>query len=128
MADYSDHTIRPLLSPDGALTDDPIAIWQPDGKQLTVMRRYFDQRGTEGTQVYNVDSQTGEATPLVVDPTYTQGGLSWSPDGGQLLMQRYPMVASGGDSTGTTSLWRYDVASKTLSKLAINGFLPQWLP
>ena len=128
VADYSDHTIRPLPAPDGAMTDDPVAIWQPDGKQLTVMRRYFDQRGTEGTQLYSVDAQTGTTTPLVVDATYTHGAISWSPDGRQLLMQRYPMANNGGNSDAQTSLWRYDIADKTLTQIATNGFLPQWLP
>jgi Tol biopolymer transport system component len=128
VADYSDHTIRPLPASDGAMTDDPVAIWQPDGKQLTVMRRYFDQRSTEGAQIYSVDSQTGDLTPLVVDAAYTHGALSWSPDGGQLLMQRYPMGNSSGNPNNSTSLWRYDAGSKTLTQIAINGFLPQWLP
>ncbi len=119
------HTLRPLPSPDGALTDDTAALWNPDGQHLVVMRRYIDDpRATPEAQVYEVDATTGEARPLVVDPMYAHGYLSWRPDGGQLLMQRYPFD----DPNGQTGIWVYDAASKALRQVAHNGFFPQWLP
>ncbi len=124
LADYNAHTLRPLVSPDGALTDDPVTVWNPDGIHLAVMRRYFDDRATNGSQVYEVDTTTGDAVPLVIDPDYVHGYLSWSPDGGQLLMQRFPLM----EPNGQTGIWVYEGSSKRLTKVAENGFFPQWLP
>ncbi|MHB8629702.1 MAG: Ig-like domain-containing protein [Aggregatilineales bacterium] len=124
VADYSAHTLRQLSPPDGALVDDPAAVWNPDGKHLTVMRNYQDGHGTPGAQVYELDALTGEATPLVVDPAYAHGYLTWSPDGGQLLMQRYPLDAPAPQ----TGIWTYDAGTKSLTQVANNGFFPQWLP
>jgi Tol biopolymer transport system component len=124
VADYTTHTLHPLVSPDGTLTDDPVAVWKPDGVHLAVMRRYFDDRATNGAQVYEVDTTTGDAVPLVIDPNYAHGYLSWSPAGDQLLMQRYPLF----EPDGKTGIWVYDAGSKRLTQVAQNGFFPQWLP
>lgn len=124
VADYSAHTLRVLAPSDGSLVDDPAAVWNPDGKHLTVTRAYQDGRGTPGTQIYELDAQTGDATPLVVDPAYTHGYISWSPDGGHLLMQRYPQS----DPNPQTGIWVYDAVTTHLTQVATNGFFPQWLP
>jgi len=127
VADFADkaaYTIHPLTPPDGALTDDSAASWNPDGAHLIVMRRYLDDRETQYAQAYQIDVVTGEAQPIVVDPQYAHGALSWSPDGGRLLMQRYPFM----QPDGQTGIWIYAAQSKTLIQVAQNGFFPQWLP
>lgn len=118
-------TIHPMDPPDNALVDDRVAVWNPDGKHLAVMRRYLDSRATEQAQIYQVDAATGESQPLVVDPNYAQGAISWSPDGSRLLFQRYPAYPT---PKAETSIWIYDAASKSLTQVASDGFFPQWLP
>ncbi len=124
VANYTTHTIQQLRPSDGSLADDPAAAWNPDGVHLAVMRRYMDARTTPASQVYELDARTGDAVPLVVDPQYAHGALSWSPDGAQLLMQRYPLNVPNGQ----TGIWTYDLQDKQLSQVADNGFFPQWLP
>jgi Tol biopolymer transport system component len=118
-------TVRPLAPPDGAIVDDSAAAWNPDGQHLAIMRRYLsDERATEKFQVYQVDATTGTSEPLVVDPAYAHGYLSWRADGAQLLMQRYPYQ----EPAAEPSIWFYDVRSKALTQVAINGFMPRWIP
>jgi Tol biopolymer transport system component len=117
-------TVRPLGASDGALTDDTDAAWNPDGKRLAVMRRYInDARFTEKFQVYEVDAETGESRPLVVDPAFAHGYLSWSADGAELLLQRFPYT----ELDAQPGIWIYDSRSRTLTKIAQNGFMPKWL-
>ncbi len=126
LADFSTDTwtIHPLSLPDDALSDDRGFAWHPDGKRLAVMRVYMDERATEQSQVYEINTTTGEALPLVTDPNYSHGALSWSPDGGQLLMQRYAFV----EPNALPGIWVYQADSKSLTQIASNGFFPQWLP
>jgi len=118
-------TVHPIKESDGTFTDDTDAEWNPDGKRLAVMRRYLnDDRFTEKFQVYEVDATTGVSRPLVVDPAFAHGYLSWSFDGNELLMQRYPYNAPDAQP----SIWIFDSRSRTLTNIAQNGFMPKWLP
>jgi dipeptidyl aminopeptidase/acylaminoacyl peptidase len=126
IADFAgeSRTIHPLRA-DDALTDDYDAVWHPDGKRLAVMRRYLnDERFTEKFQVYEVDAATGASKPLVVDAAWAHGYLSWSADGDELLMQRYPY----GSQDAQPGIWIFDTRSRTLTNIAQNGFMPKWLP
>lgn len=118
-------TVRPLPPADGASVDDAAAAWSPDGGHVAIMRRYLsDERATEKFQVYDLNLRTGEAAPLVVDPAYAHGYLSWRADGAQLLMQRFPYL----EPNAEPSIWVLDIRSKALTQIAVNGFMPQWLP
>ena len=127
VADFRDGqpTIRPLPPPDGSQVDDWLAVFHPDGTRLAVMRRYLDgERATEKYQVYEITLATGEAVPIAVDPNYAHGKISYSPDGMQLLMQRYPYL----EPDAQPGIWVYDARSRALTQIAQNGYLPEWLP
>lgn len=118
-------TIRTLKPTDGALVDDTSVAWHPDGRHLAVMRRYMnDDRTTEKYQVYEIDRVTGESRPLLVAPDYAHGYLSWSADGLQLLMQRFPWTRPD----ALPGIWIFDTRSGTVTQVAENGYLPRWLP
>lgn len=104
--------------------EDRQAFWSPDGQTLAVTRRYFDTRGTTGTQVYLIDVETGAETPLIVDPNYTHGWLAWSPDGSWLVMQRFNQAAPN----SFPEIWAYSIATGELQMLSENGMFPGFLP
>ncbi len=127
VAEFRDgeRTVHPLPPPDGAQVDDALAVFHPDGTRLAVMRRYMDgERATEKYQVYEITLATGEAVPIAVDPNYAHGNISYSPDGMQVLMQRYPYM----EQDAQPGIWVYDARSRTLTQIAQNGYLPEWLP
>lgn len=129
IADLTTRQITPLTER-GALIDDERAAWNPDGGSIAVSRRYLDERYTAGRQLYLIDPESGEASPLLVDAGYYHGYFEWDPTGGQLLVQRFPQpentLGAGGDVT--PQVWALDVASGDLTLIAENAFLPQWVP
>jgi Tol biopolymer transport system component len=110
--------------------DDSFVEWHPSGEYVTILRRYMDERITPGHQIYDVDVETGEASPLVVDERYNHSALQWNPSGDALLMQRFPMLnADGSPSTnGQPQIWVLDTSTDTLIEIAENAFLPRWIP
>jgi Tol biopolymer transport system component len=113
------------LSGDSATPiDDLQAAFHPDGTHLALVRRYLDERYTQGGQLYLLDLATLEATPLVVDDRYSHGGISWSSDGHLLLFQRYNLESQ----RDPTEIWVYTVPTGELRQAAVDGVLPRFLP
>ncbi|HLA44290.1 MAG TPA: hypothetical protein VJZ27_12685, partial [Aggregatilineales bacterium] len=105
--------------------DDSTGVWRPGHvNQLAVSRRYLDTRYTDGYQVYLLDIDSGEATPLVVDGDYNQGALNWSPDGNLLVMQRFDRTEPG----SRPQIWVYNMQTQELQLIAENAYLPGFLP
>jgi hypothetical protein len=67
---------------------------------------------------------TGMATPLVIDPTYSQSNLSVDPTGSTLLFQRFPLNKPG----ARPEIWIYRLATHQLEQIAPNGASPRWMP
>jgi Tol biopolymer transport system component len=114
--------LKPLKSKDDAVVEDRSAAWRPDGSQIALTRRYFGV--TQGAQVYLIDPVNDDEQPLVYDPQYNHGAVSWDAKGDQLVMQRYPLF---GDNP-VPGIWVYDIQTKSLRHIAKNGYLPKWLP
>lgn len=105
--------------------EDVTGVWRPQHpNQMAVTRRYFDDRYTDGPQVYLLDIETKVATPLVIDADYTHGSLSWSPDGNLLVMQRFNRVAQG----ARPEVWLYNLQTQELQLIANDAFLPGFVP
>lgn len=121
VADLSTGVFRPL-TPDETLLNDSGAAWHPDGKRVAITRRYYDERATRGEQIYLVDLATNGITQLVNDPNYSHGAITWSPDGTQLLMQRF------NHTTSLPEIWTYDMTSGRLTKVAEKAFFGRWVP
>jgi Tol biopolymer transport system component len=110
--------------------DDDVAVWHPEGDQLAIGRRYWDERYTRGLQIYLMDADTGEAEPLVTDERYAHGFFEWTPNGTQLVMQRFPQLTETGEvnTGGRPEVWTYNVETDTLTQVTENGFFPRWVP
>lgn len=125
-----DEGIVQTLTPENNALDDDVAVWHPDGDQLAVGRRYWDERYTRGLQIYLMDAETGEAGPLVVDERYAHGFFEWDAGGKRLVMQRFPQLTEQGEvnTGGRPEIWTYDTGTDTLTRVAENGFFPKWVP
>jgi Tol biopolymer transport system component len=64
------------------------------------------------------------STALTSDLDYNYGLPSWSPDGRQLLAQRFDIRQTNGDP----GVWLVDVNDGALQEIAGAGFAPSWLP
>lgn len=119
-----DKGLRTLNGRDNAPVDDRQAAWTPDGKKLAITRRYIERPTPCGPQVYLLDPENGSAEPLVPDPNFVQGAISWNPAGDQLLMQRWACT----ETDAQPGIWILDMQTKKLQQVAHNGYLPQWVP
>lgn len=122
LANLVDGTLTDLL-PDGQSSDGGAAAWHPNGEKVAITRQFQDAaRYTSGQQVYEVDLTTQTLTPLLVDENYTHGSIAYSPDGTDLLAQRYQL---GGAAPG---VWILDITTGQLSEIATDAYLPVWIP
>jgi dipeptidyl aminopeptidase/acylaminoacyl peptidase len=106
-------------------TQDRAAAWHPDGQRVAITRVYPDERFTRGDQIYMVDSFTSTVQPLIYDPQYQHGAISWSPDGSQLLLHRFPMTNR---AEALPEVWVYTLTTQALVRVVSDGFYPRWIP
>jgi Tol biopolymer transport system component len=122
IAELDNGVFRPVTDEQN-VDDGSLPAWHPDGRRLVITRQYLSgERASRGQQVYLVDLEADTIEPLIFDPEYNNGALSWDPDGTRLVIQRVPF---GG---GLPELWVYTLETGVLERAAINGFLPRWLP
>lgn len=107
-----------------APVEDTGAVWLPGGDALIVLRRYLDDRFTQGRQIYRLDLTSGEAEPLVVDPAYTCSALDLDAAGTRLVYQRFPVDQPDAEP----EIWALDLASGTQTLIITDAFLPAWVP
>lgn len=112
------------LVPDNDPSDDLEAAWLPDSKHLIVARRAEGSAGVDNPQLFSVDVASRAATPLVVDPTYSNSNLSVDPTGNTILFQRFPLDKPG----ARPEIWIYRLATKQLERVSPNGASPRWMP
>lgn len=112
---------RPLL-PDDLPGDGQPAAWHPDGRRIALLRPYLENgAGAQGQQVYLYDTGAETLDPLMVDAAYNHGALSFSPDGGYLVVQRYAF------ETRQPQIWVYEMATGRPTQIAANAYLGAWL-
>ncbi|NDJ62445.1 MAG: hypothetical protein GYB67_15055 [Chloroflexi bacterium] len=119
------------LSEPGGVIEDGRALWRPDGEMLAVARRYHDATGTRGYQIVLVDpSEGGETQTVTSDPRYANNFFWWDPTGTQLVIQRFPELDENmqPNRLGRPEIWTVDVTTGEGTQVAVNGFLPRWVP
>lgn len=127
MANLIDSSIVSLSDPPQQL-DDARAQWRPDGRRVAIARR--DESVMRGYQIYLLDPLTGEAQQITQDPRYTNMYFWWDPTGRYLVVHRFPELDENMQSNmnGLPEIWTLDTETGAMLQLAINGFLPRWLP
>jgi len=122
VADLIDNGVRDLF-PDGQSNDGQSAAWHPDGQRAALLRQYAaGGASTQGQQVYLYNVAAEALEPLIVDNAYNHGAISFSPDGGYLLVQRFSYEAL------QPQIWVYEMATGALTQIAANAYIGAWLP
>lgn len=129
IADLETQDVENLSNPDEPV-DDSQAAWNPDGLHIAISRRYTDNRYTRTRQLYlmNVEDKTIE--PLVVEERYANGAFTWDPNGESLVIQRFPELDENGqpNSNARPEIWTYTLEGQHLVQVAVNAYLPRWIP
>lgn len=114
-----------FTEPDGT-TDDIAAEWNPDGEHVTIARRYTDSRWTQGFQLYEMDIESKEISPLLYDENYSHHYFDWDNWGEQLLVQRVP-VSDSINIASRPEIWVLDTTTGELTLIAEAAYHPRWV-
>lgn len=125
MVDFNESQRTAVSGPTESPIDDMMGFWRPGHpSQLVVERRYLDDRYTDGPQLYLLDTDSDEVTPLVIDGDYNHGAVRWSADGNLLVLQRFNRRVQG----SRPEIWVYNLGSDTLQQIATDAYLPNFVP
>ncbi len=103
--------------------DVSVPVWHPAEKLLLLAQRpYF---ATFSKQLWLMPLAEGAAaTAVTSDHNFAHGGYSWSPDGEQIVYQRFALEMTN----AVPQVWVWDRESGESSLLAEDAALPRWLP
>jgi Tol biopolymer transport system component len=109
--------------------DDIAVQWHPDSTRATLIRRYSDERWTRGYQLYDIDVETGDVLPLLVDERYSHHFFTWDLTGKNLLMQRLPLLQEDGsnNSQARPEIWVLNVETGDLTRITESAYFPRWV-
>lgn len=104
--------------------EDQTGIWSPDGEWLAFRRRFIstEEFGT-GSHVMLYNRESGEVVQVTTEPDYTSSSVAWSPDGSQLVFQRYELRTAD----FLPEVWLFDVETRELRLLAVDAANADWL-
>jgi Tol biopolymer transport system component len=130
IADFSQNppSFRNLTEPSDPI-DDIAVQWHPNGTRATLIRRYSDERWTQGYQLYDIDVETGQLLPLLVDEHYSHHFFTWDLTGENLLMQRLPLLLEDGsvNAQARPEIWVLNAETGQLTKIAESAYFPRWV-
>ena len=129
LADLRSNESINLTEPDISIVDaEP--IWHPNGRDVTFIRRYYDEDSLPGSQLYLLNTDTLNLSPLSDDLRYSNNNFSWDPTGTLLGTQRFAILDEQGQRSASslTEVWAYNLVSDEWYQVATNAYLPQWIP
>lgn len=98
--------------------EDDAPAWSPDGQWIAFRRK---AAGTAmGQQLWLMRADGSDARALTTNTAAHYGPPVWSADGETLLASRH--------LSGKSEIWTIDVDSRTISRIAGNGYLPHTDP
>jgi Tol biopolymer transport system component len=121
--DLESQQIDPLMVFALGDVDVSVPVWHPTEDLLLIAQRPL--LGTYSKQLWLVrlgERVTTEA--LTADQNLSHGAYSWSPDGQQVVFQRFELEAPN----ATPQVWAWERESGQMRLIAENAALPAWLP
>ncbi len=107
------------------LVEDANVTISPDGNRLAFGRKYLDaEHWSPGRQLWVMDRDGTQARQLTFAPAFNASSIRWSPDGALLLFMRF-------DQTNVSlppEVWVTTAAGENPRQLAVEAYLPRWLP
>lgn len=122
LADFTLQSTAPLELPDAPARDFGVPAWSADGERVLIGLQTIE--GGPGRQLWLMRPDGAEAVPLVSDAAFTHGGYHWSPDGGQIVYQRFPLRVAN----AVPELFVLDLQSGEPRLLASDASSPAWVP
>lgn len=110
-------------------TDDIGVDWHPGGQQITMERRFTDERYTRGYQLYQVDVESGEIVPLLYDERYSHHYFTWNRAGSMLVVQRIQLLDDNGETNrgARPEIWVLNAETGDLIKISDQAYYPRWV-
>jgi hypothetical protein len=106
------------------IIDETLPVFSPDGRWLVFTRSFFDDRWTPGRQLWIMDWRESSIRQLTDAPDYSHSSIHWSPDGTRLVFMMFHETSP----SDPPEIWTLGVDGSDPRRLAVGGFLPQWLP
>jgi Tol biopolymer transport system component len=113
---------RDLTGPD--VIDDTLPAFSPDGSRLAFSRSFFDDRWTPGRQLWIMDWAGRGVRRLTNSPDYSHSAIRWSPDGTRIACMLFHETSP----SDPPEIWILAADGSDPRRLAVGGFLPEWLP
>ena len=104
--------------------------WQPGQNNIAVLRGSINGVHGRTEDLYIVDYETGETTPVIVTIVYDIHGASWSPSGNLLAIDRFERFTPDGSAAENSvrDIVIFDPLTGEITELDSNASEPQWIP
>ncbi|MFN2280213.1 MAG: TolB family protein, partial [Anaerolineales bacterium] len=121
--DLVEKTTQDLSS--GDFLEDLNPSFSTSGLKFAFSRKSLDpQDWTPGRQLWVMELESGDSTPLTDEVDYQHTSFAWHPDGEGLAYVRYNQATL----SESPEIWMIDTSSGEALRLIINGFAPGWIP
>lgn len=105
--------------------EDAAPVYSPDGQWIAFARKHLEgELWSLGRQLWMMRADGSGARALSDEPDYNHSAIAWSPDSISLVYMRF----NQGDFTEASEIWVSGLEEGQARRLAIGGFLPQWVP
>ena len=109
----------------GDFLEDLNPSFSPSGLAFAFSRKSLNPTDwTPGRQLWVMDPETGQSSPLTNDGDYQHTSFAWHPDGERLAYVRYNQASL----SELPEIWIIDTTNGEALRLIINGFAPGWIP
>ena len=98
--------------------------YSPWDNKIIAGRREQLINGRSSNQIWWIDLTSSKMEPITTDQTYSHGSFDWSPEGEQVVYQRYPL----GDSNAIPEILVWEQSTATSKLIVENAAIPHWLP
>jgi Tol biopolymer transport system component len=105
--------------------EDAAPVYSPDGQWIAFARKHLEgELWSIGRQLWMMRADGSGARALSDEPDYNHSAIAWSPDSISLVYMRF----NQSDFTEASEIWVSGLEEGQAHRLAIGGYLPQWVP